>query len=313
MAEVIRIGSRRSKLALVQSEYVRRLVESRSDRKCEIVTLDTKGDKILDRSLPAIGDKGLFTKELEEKLLDGSIDMAVHSLKDLPTDLPGGLALGAVPAREDPRDALVADAPGPTLESFPVGARIATGSLRRRVQIMKKRPDIIIEDLRGNVPTRISRLKERNLDGIILAVAGLKRLGLESNISQVFATDYMIPAAGQGALGIEVRGDDEEIGAILERLDDPRARLETQAERSILNGLGGSCQVPIGINARIEGDGITIAAFVSDLEAELFIEETLSGPVAESEELAAEITRRLVDRGALRIISDIASGGGDET
>ncbi|MBI4720651.1 MAG: hydroxymethylbilane synthase, partial [Chitinivibrionia bacterium] len=270
MSRLIRIGSRKSKLALIQSEEVKTAVERDERFRCEVLGTDTKGDAVLDRPLPAIGDKGLFTRELEQALLDGSIDIAVHSLKDLPTTLPEGLRLGAVTVREDPRDAFLSPR-FKSLRDVPQSGCVATGSARRSAQVRKIRPDIVIRDLRGNVPTRIQKMSAHGYDGIILAAAGIKRLDLEETISSYFDTEDMIPAAGQGALGIEVRSGAPDMEPVLAILNDPRSAAETSAERTVLHMLRGGCHVPMGINALTDGRTIRIVAFVSDMRVMQFI------------------------------------------
>jgi hydroxymethylbilane synthase len=307
MTKTIRIGSRKSKLALAQSNFVKRSIETDSRFRCEIIELDTRGDKILDRSLPSIGGKGLFTEELEARLIDGSIDIAVHSLKDLPTDLPQPLVLGAVSAREDPRDALLSRG-GRPLSDLPEGARVATGSLRRRAQLLHRRPDLDITDLRGNVPTRIRKLEDEKLDGIVLAQAGLLRLGLESRVTQLFDVDEMVPAPGQGALGIEVRAEHGDLKEALRLIHDERAGVATQAERAILSGLGGGCNIPLGVHAIVDGGTLAVLVFLSDPKGKRTIEESLSGPVHQCETLISELSTRLVSNGAREIIASLRPG-----
>ena len=309
MNRIIRIGSRKSKLALIQSTMVKELIDVLPGYSSEIVTVDTTGDRILDRSLPAIGDKGLFTRELEEQLLDGRVDLAVHSLKDLPTSLPPGLRLGAVTRREDVRDVFISTRYD-SFHDLPEDARIATGSLRRRSQLQRMRPDIAIEDLRGNVPTRIEKLTRHGYDGIILAAAGVKRLKLEHVIRAYFDIEEMIPAAGQGALGIEVRDDARDLDPVLQRLHDPDSALETRAERTILHRLQGSCQVPIGVSARLSGEHIRMAAFVSSFDGSRFIEERRDGAASSADDLISDLLNALLSRGAADLIRDLRDSGG---
>lgn len=309
MNKIIRIGSRKSRLALVQSTMVKHLIDGIPGYASEIVTMDTKGDMILDRSLPAIGDKGLFTRELEEQLLAGHIDIAVHSLKDLPTALPDGLELGAITEREDPRDVFLSTRYD-SFHSLPRNARIATGSLRRRAQLHRMRPDLTIEDLRGNVPTRIQKLTRENYDGIILAAAGVRRLGLEESISAYFDFEEMIPAAGQGALGIETRENAVECSPVLERLHHARTALETNAERSILHRLDGSCQVPIGVSAAANEERISLAAFVADVDGSRFLLDRREGAIAEIDSLTDQVVAALLDQGAADIIRPLRNRPG---
>jgi hydroxymethylbilane synthase len=241
------IGSRGSKLALVQSNYVADLLRAISPGlTVEIQIISTRGDRIIDRPLAEIGGKGLFTEELERALRDKSIDIAVHSLKDLPVQDPGGLAVGAIPKRATPNDALVARE-ATSLDTLKQGARVGTSSLRRKAQLLLKRPDLDIVDLRGNVDTRIAKVLERGeLDAAVLACAGLERIGRADVITEVLKPDVMLPAPGQGALGIQCRVDDGDVLALLGKLDHADTRAEVTAERLLLEGLGGGCQAPIG-------------------------------------------------------------------
>ena len=277
--DLIRIGSRGSRLALVQAEWVRdRVAERNPDLAVEIEVITTKGDRILDAPLAKIGDKGLFTKELENALLDGRIDVAVHSAKDMPTAVPDGLAIVAFTEREDVRDAFVpnpalleARAPGAgplALADVPRGARVGSSSLRRRSQLLALRPDIEVVDIRGNVETRLRKLVDEEMAGTILAAAGLSRLGRSEVAGFAFAFDQMLPAVGQGALAIEARTDHPRLDALTAALDDPRTAMAVRAERSLLGTLEGGCQVPIAAHAdwSAGGDGadgtLTLAAYV---------------------------------------------------
>lgn len=301
MTETIRIGSRKSRLALVQSRHVAREIEARTGRRCEIVEVVTTGDVTLDKSLPEIGGKGLFTQELEERLLEGSIDIAVHSLKDLPTELPEGLALGAVSAREDPRDTLVSSA-GVGFDRLPAGARVGTGSLRRRAQLRRRRDDVVFLDIRGNVPTRLEKLDRGDYDAIVLAAAGLNRLGLGERSTQPFDTTVLVPAPGQGALGIECRGGDAAMNTILQSVHDEPTAVACRAERRVLELLEGGCNTPIGIHAALAGTALRVVAVVSNVDATEFIDETAEGAPSEWERVADALVRRLRERGADAII-----------
>lgn len=305
MTRKLRIGSRKSQLALRQSEWVKQMLEARGGYCCTIVTIETRGDQILDLPLPEIGDKGLFTRELEHGLLAGELDLAVHSLKDLPTELPDGLALGAVTRREDPRDALVSGQ-GYTLATLPPRAIVATGSLRRKVQLLRLRPDLEVPAIRGNVPTRLRKMEEKGYQAIILARAGLERLGL-SALAEPISPEQMIPAAGQGSLGIECRRG--ELSGVLEVLNDGAAALECRSERAVLHLLGGTCQIPMGVNAAVTGDRMRIVAFVSDREGRRFIKERIEGESDYAEDLAAELARRLLAQGAGELVSQAKEGG----
>ncbi len=241
----IRIGTRKSKLALWQANYVASKLKKHSpDIEIEFVKITTKGDKILDVPLAKVGGKGLFVKEIEEAMLRNEIDIAVHSLKDVPTYFPEGLGLVAITKREDPRDAFLSVKYN-SIEEMPEGAVLGTSSLRRKAQILEKRKDLVIKDLRGNVDTRIRKLEEGQYDGIILAYAGLKRLGLENKVKQIFEPDYMIPAVAQGFLGIEARLDDEETKRIVSVLNHRESELRAKTERAFLKTLEGGCQVPL--------------------------------------------------------------------
>jgi hydroxymethylbilane synthase len=264
---VIRVGTRASRLALWQTDHVVALLrQRRPDLTFEAVPIRTLGDRVLDVPLPRLGDRGLFTRELEDALRDGRIDLAVHSLKDLPTEQPIGLAVGAVSSREDPREVLISRARQP-LAGLPAGARVGTSSLRRRAQVLALRPDLVITDIRGNVPTRVEKVERGEYDATLLAHAGLSRLGLTSAIAEVFDTSTLVPAAGQGALAVQVRGGDERIGAIVREIDDAATRLATTAERTLLAALQGGCQAPVGASAAWESDGVLrLTAVVASLD-----------------------------------------------
>ncbi len=302
MKKCIILGSRGSELALTQSkqvaEWIRRAVP---DIEVRIEIFTSKGDKIQNIPLAKIGGKGLFTKELETALLDGSIDFAVHSLKDLPTELPEGLCVGAVPVRENPCDALVSRA-GHTLANLPRGARVGTSSLRRKSQLLALRPDFEIVDLRGNVPTRVRKMTEQGLDAIILASAGLHRLGMAEVITELIPPETMLSAVGQGALGIEIRGDDDDMRAILSHLHHEETALEVTAERALLAGLGGGCQVPIGARARIDGNELVLNACVCAPDGSQVLRQCVRGPRAEAADLGQTAAKTLQRDGALRLM-----------
>src|SRR5271155_4607166 len=246
---MLTIGSRGSQLALWQARWIQARLQSFGvESRIEII--HTTGDKILDVALSKVGTKGLFTKEIEEALLSGAIDLAVHSLKDMPTDLPDGLTLAAIPEREDPRDAMV----GRSLNTLAPKAKVGTSSLRRAAQLRAKRPDLEIENIRGNVDTRLRKLDEGQYDAIVLASAGLSRLGWENRIAELLDPDVMCPAVGQGALAVETRVDGGMALEIAERLEHPESRIAVTAERAVLRAMGGGCQVPIGAYATVEGD-----------------------------------------------------------
>jgi hydroxymethylbilane synthase len=253
---VVRAGTRASRLALWQTEHViAQLAQAWPHLSFERVRIRTLGDRISNVPLPQIGDRGLFTRELEDGLRSGTIDFAVHSLKDLPTEQPEGLALGAVLSREDPSDVLVSQN-GRRLADLPPGARIGTSTLRRRAQLMALRPDLDIVDIRGNVPTRIEKVQRGEYDGTLLALAGLRRLELTDAATEVFASELMVPAPGQGALAVQVRAGDDRLQRIVAAVDDLPARLATAAERRVLNALEGGCQAPIGALATWAAPGL---------------------------------------------------------
>ncbi|MFP4499992.1 MAG: hydroxymethylbilane synthase [Candidatus Hydrogenedentota bacterium] len=298
------IGTRGSILARTQSEWIAaRLREA--DPGCEVTLkiIKTTGDKIQDVALSKIGGKGLFTKEIEAALLAGEVDLAVHSLKDLPTELPAGLALGAVPVREWPLDALVSRG-GRTLDTLPKGAKVGTSSLRRRLQLRAHRPDIEVTDLRGNVPTRVRKVQEGPLDAAVLAAAGLRRLGREDDITQLMAPEIMLPAPAQGALGIEIREDDVDMRALLRHIHAPEAAAEVTAERTLLEALGGGCQVPVGALARA-GDAtgtLTLTACVCSPDETRVLRAAATAPATDAARLGRDVAASLLEQGAGGII-----------
>ena len=281
------IASRGSPLALWQARWVQeQLAALGYDSRIEIIK--TTGDKITGVPLNQVGGKGLFTKEIEEALLEGSADLAVHSLKDLPTELPAGLTLAAVPLREDPRDAIVG-MPGMRLADLPEGAKIGTSSLRRAAQLRMLRPDLRIEPVRGNLNTRLRKLDQGHYDAIMLAAAGLNRLGFEDRIAEIVSADIVCPAVGQGALAIETTIATGRQSALWEKLDDPPSRIAVTGERALLAALGGGCQVPIGALGTVAGGTLHLRGIVVSPDGVRLVRDTLEGPVAE----AAEIGRRL--------------------
>lgn len=297
---MLTIGSRGSKLALWQAEWVaRRLGEFGYATRIEIIK--TTGDKITDVALSKVGGKGLFTKEIEEALLARTIDLAVHSMKDVPTELPAGLTLGAVSARQDPRDAVV----GRPLGQLPAGAKVGTSSLRRAAQLRLLRPDLAIENIRGNVDTRLRKLDEGRYDAVILACAGLKRLGLEDRIAEPLPVDVMIPAVGQGALGIEIRDEDGPAAEACRRLEDPATRTAVLAERAFLAALGGGCQVPVGAHAQVAGATVALEAIVISPSGGDPVRGRSSGPVAEAAALGRRLGEELLERGAREILEEV--------
>jgi hydroxymethylbilane synthase len=304
----IRIGSRKSQLALVQTYWVQEQLQKHfPERQFEVETMSTQGDKILDVALAKIGDKGLFTKELEVGMLEESIDLAVHSLKDLPTKLPDGLVLGCVTERVNPADALVVNAQhqDKQLDSLPEGAIIGTSSLRRLAQLRHYYPHLTFKDVRGNVNTRLAKLDAGEYDGIILAVAGLQRLGMGDRIHQVIPSDISLHAVGQGALGIECRANDAEVLEILKMLEDIPSRDRCLAERAFLRELEGGCQVPIGVNTQLENDILTLTGLVASLDGQQLLKESISGPAPQAEQLGEDLAQKLRKEGAGEILAAI--------
>ncbi len=297
----LRIGTRKSKLALWQANYVKERLESRG-YSVELVLITTTGDKILDAPLAKIGGKGLFVKEIEEALLRGDIDLAVHSLKDVPMVLPEGLTLGAITEREEPFDVLISR-DGRGFQELPEGAKVGTSSLRRQVQIKRKRPDLRVETLRGNVDTRLRKLEEGLYDAIVLAYAGVKRMGFEERVSQVL--EDFIPAVGQGSLAIEIRQEDQRVYEAIASLDHRESRIRAECERAFLRELQGGCQVPIGAYAWIENEKLKLKAFISDLEGKRFLEGVEEGDLHQAEQVGKKLARRLLEEGGKEILEEI--------
>ncbi len=301
----LRIGSRGSALARWQAEHTAaRLRERHPGLTVEIVIIVTTGDRVLDAPLSRIGGKGLFTKEIEEALGDGRIDLAVHSLKDLPTTLPAGLALGAVLARHEPSDALIS-AHGERFADLPRGATIGTSSLRRRAQVLHARPDLGVETIRGNVPTRLDRAATGDLDAVILARAGVERLGLGARITEILRPELILPAPGQGAIGVEIRHRDSRIEALVAGLEDAPTRAAVEAERAFLRALGGGCQVPVGALARVQGDGVLLDGLVADPDGIRLLRGRRSGLAAETAGVGEALARELIGQGAAAILADV--------
>jgi hydroxymethylbilane synthase len=298
----LRIGTRSSPLALWQANHVAdRLRPLATPRPVELVHVQTEGDRDQSASLAHIGGRGVFTKEIQRALLDGRVDVAVHSLKDLPTQPVPGLVLAAVPPRGPTGDVLIAVRPT-RFDDLPRGARVATGSLRRRAQVLHRRPDLRLEDIRGNVETRLRKLRDDGYDALILAQAGLERLGLTGVITEVLDPSWMLPAVGQGALGLECRADDRDALRLLSALDDPAARRAVEAERSLLFWLGGGCQVPLGAAARVEGDRLIVRGAVLSQDGSRRIAGEESGPVAEAATVGQRLAARLRSQGAAQLL-----------
>jgi len=297
----LRIGSRGSQLALWQANHIAaRLREAGHEVEIEII--HTIGDKILDVALAKVGAKGMFTKEIEEALASGQVDLAVHSLKDLPTEISEKFEIAAVPAREDPRDALCSTRYS-SIEDLPRGARVGTSSLRREAQLKALRPYMVVHPLRGNVDTRLRKLESGEYDAIILASAGLKRLGRTELVRQIIPVEKMCPAAGQGALGIEIRAGDTAVRDALAFFDDQGARAETDCERALLRKLGGGCQVPIGANAKWREGDLQLEAVVASPDGSLLLRESASGD--DPHRLGETVGEKLLQRGGAKILEQV--------
>ncbi|MCW9023979.1 MAG: hydroxymethylbilane synthase [Gammaproteobacteria bacterium] len=302
MTDTLRIATRKSQLALWQAEYVRdMLLLHHPDLNIELVKMSTQGDKILDTPLAKVGGKGLFVKELEKSLLDGDTDIAVHSMKDVPVELPEGLHLATICPREDPRDAFVSNEYS-SFESLPKGARLGTSSLRRQCQLAALRPDLNIIDLRGNVNTRLQKLDDGEYDAIILAAAGLKRLEFEDRITESLSPDISLPAIGQGAVGIECRQNDDWVNELLAPLNDPDTATRVKAERSMNHRLQGGCQVPIAGYAELEHGVLLMRGLVGRTDGSEIIRGEIAGPPEDAAQLGRILAEDLLERGAGAIL-----------
>lgn len=306
MTQHVRIATRRSPLALWQAEHVAaRLQQAHSGVTVELVKIQTQGDKILDAPLAKIGGKGLFVKELEQGLLKGSADLAVHSMKDVPVLLPDGLEIAIIMDREDPRDAFVSNHHA-DLASLPQGAVVGTSSLRRQCQLLEARPDLQIKFLRGNVNTRLAKLDAGEYDAIILATAGLVRLGFDQRIVKRMPVRESLPAVGQGAIGIECRSDDHQLKALLAALHDPETAYRVTAERAVNETLEGGCQAPIAAHARIKSNGLLrLHGLVAQPDGQCVLREEIEGPVEQAHQLGVTVGQRLLDRGGREILEQI--------
>ena len=302
----ITIGTRASKLALWQAEYIAGELEKHHPHcHVELKKMTTKGDRILDAPLAKIGGKGLFTKELEQAMLDGMIDLAVHSLKDMPTEVPEGLVIGAITERLDPGDAFVS-VRYRTMEDLPNGARVGTSSLRRRAQLLAVRPDLKILDLRGNVNTRLAKLDAGEFDAIVLAAAGLKRLGLGDRIRTILPRAMILPAVGQGALAIECRAEDMRILELINFLRDPHMTAAAMAERAFLRRVEGGCQIPVGVYANVgEGDVLHVEAMIASVDGMRVCRSRSMGTPADAERLGIVLAEELLDLGGREILKEI--------
>jgi hydroxymethylbilane synthase len=304
MSEVIRIGTRASQLALWQANWVKsRLEDFRPGIEAVLVRIKTEGDRI-DFPLFQLGGKGLFVKDIEEALIRGEVDLAVHSAKDLPAVIPEELTLTAFPAREDPRDALVSRG-GISWRDFPRGGRIGTSSPRRKAQLLHLREDLEIVPLRGNLDTRIRKLTTENLDGVILASAGLRRMGWEGKVAEYFDPAMMVPAIGQGVLAIETHGQNSRVRELLANLNHLPTALEIEAERAFLKRLGGGCQVPIAGLARIEGDRIRLAGLIASADGKRIVRGEKAGTAGEAEKLGRHLAQELLGKGGAEILQEV--------
>ena len=301
----IRVGTRGSNLALVQANWVSdRLKSLYPDMSVAVVPIRTRGDRMQNISLVEIGGKGIFVKEIEETLLRGDIDIAVHSMKDVPVDLPDGLIIGAIPEREDPRDVLISRE-GTKMEGLSKGARLGTGSLRRGMQIKRLMPDIEIVPVRGNIDTRIKKIVTENLDGIIVAAAGMKRMGRGREISQYIPIEVMMPSAGQGVLGIEMRESDRETKALIAPLNHLDTVVEISAERAFLRRLGGGCQVPIAGIARKSGNNLVIKGLVGSIDGRVMIMDEVRGDSSNWEDMGNTLAENILSMGGRAVLDEI--------
>jgi len=305
MKQHIKLGTRGSLLATTQSTWVKNQIESQHPQTTvEMVKIITKGDKILDVPLAMVGGKGLFVKEIEEALLRKDIDLAVHSMKDVPSELPDELHLGIIPLRENPFDAFISNKYG-SLQELPEGAKVGTSSLRRRAQLAAIRPDLDIEDLRGNLDTRLRKLDEGQYAAIILAAAGLNRLGMSGRATGYFTAVEMLPAVGQGALGIELRKDDTELLAGLSFLNHDKTTVAVAAERSFLYRLEGGCQVPIGAFAEVDGDQVTLTGLIASVDGTEVIKRSMGGAADEAQALGLQLAEQMLDLGGKEILDEV--------
>lgn len=304
--QLLRIGTRASQLALWQANWVKSELEKRyPGMEVTLTKIKTQGDKILDVPLAMVGGKGLFVKEIEEAMLRDEIDIAVHSMKDVPTIFPPGLGLRCITEREDPRDIVILTPGVKSFMELPQGARIGTSSLRRKAQLLHLRPDLQMVDIRGNVETRMRKLTEDDLGGVVLAAAGMNRLGFEKQISEYLSTDVSIPAIGQGALGIESRNDDAEINGIIDFFNHPPTAWAVRAERAFLRRLEGGCQVPIGAFGTVSGGTLTLTGFVSDVDGKEMLKKSVTCPVEEAEATGISLADDLLLQGAGRILNEV--------
>ena len=293
----IRVGTRGSNLALIQTNWaIDRLKEKFPEVEFEVKIIKTKGDKILHLSLDKIGDKGLFVKEIESQLLEGEIDLAVHSMKDMPAEVVEGLKFASVPKREDPRDVIILREGLNSFDELPIGATIGTGSKRRKYQLLRKRPDLNIVPIRGNIETRISKIESENLDGIVLAASGVIRADLEEKITEFLPVDLMIPAPAQGALALEIRENDEELEKMIDTIKDEISQIQTDAERSYLAGIDGSCHIPMGAYCEVDGEKLTLTGIFGDEDGEKITVASLEGDRDNPKELGSNLAKLILKK-----------------
>jgi hydroxymethylbilane synthase len=308
--ETLRIGTRGSALALWQAGWVKsRLLGAHSNLAVEVVTIKTKGDKILDVPLARVGGKGLFVKEIEEALLVGRVDLAVHSMKDMPAELPEGLHLAAMPPRDDARDALVSRNATP-LQKLPPGARVGTSSLRRASQLSHLRPDLRIGTLRGNLDTRLRKLESEGLDAIVVAAAGLKRMDMSQVVTEYLPCETMLPAVGQGALGIETRTSDTATNHMVEKLAHLPTMTAVSAERAFLRRLEGGCQVPVGAHATLNGKELVLTGMVAELDGRRVIRKKCTGEARDAQLIGRRLAEEILEGGGAEILAAIYDGNG---
>lgn len=309
MKKTLRIATRKSPLALWQAEFVKaQLQQAHPDLQIELLPMSTKGDKILDVPLAKIGGKGLFTKELEDRMMAGEADIAVHSMKDVPMELPEGFALGAILERHAPTDAFVSNHYA-RFEDLPQGAVLGTSSLRRKAQLMALRPDLDVRDLRGNVGTRLGKLDAGEYDAIVLATSGLQRLGLDERIRHEIAPEQCLPAVTQGTLGIEYFAKDAETLAIIRVLNHEETEIRTRAERAMNHRLEGGCQVPIGVFAELDGNNLSMRGLVGSLDGSTLLKASISGTRDEAEALGVKLAEDLLAQGAAAILAEVYANG----
>ncbi|RJQ65688.1 MAG: hydroxymethylbilane synthase [Desulfobacteraceae bacterium] len=308
MKSKLRLGTRGSRLALWQAEWIKAaLIRIQPDLAIDLIKIKTQGDKIIDVPLAKAGGKGLFIKEIEEALMEERIDLAVHSMKDMPAQVPAGLAIGAVPQRENPLDVLVC-APYASLDELPHGARVGTSSLRRASQILYLRPDLVIVSIRGNLDTRLRKLDETDLDALVLAAAGIRRLGQSERISTYLDETQMVPAVGQGALCVEIRAGDSEVQDLVAHLDHDDTRTAISAERGFLKRLDGGCHVPLAAHARRNDDQLHITGLVAEPDGSRMLKMSMQGSVQQAEALGRRLAEDLLSQGAAEILERLQHG-----